>query len=142
MQQVAWNLISNAIKFTPNGGRVRVELAHVESHVEVTISDTGIGIVPEFLPHVFDRFRQDDATSTRAFGGLGLGLSIVRQMVELHGGTVRADSAGVGLGSTFTVNLPLVAPSDAESGAERSSSPRRFNEVVVSSEEVLVVRGR
>ena len=109
LQQVAWNLISNAIKFTPRGGRVIVSLAHVASHVEVTVSDTGKGIAPEFLPHVFDRFRQADATTTRAFGGLGLGLAIVRQLVELHGGTVRVDSAGEGQGSTFTVSLPLMA---------------------------------
>jgi signal transduction histidine kinase/ActR/RegA family two-component response regulator len=107
LQQVAWNLISNAIKFTPRGGRVIVSLAHVASHVEMTVSDTGKGIAPEFLPHVFDRFRQADATTTRAFGGLGLGLAIVRQLVELHGGTVRVDSAGVGLGATFTVSLPV-----------------------------------
>ncbi|HZG54779.1 MAG TPA: ATP-binding protein [Pyrinomonadaceae bacterium] len=109
LQQVAWNLISNAIKFTPRGGRVSVSLAHVASQVEVTVSDTGKGIAPEFLPHVFDRFRQADATTTRAYGGLGLGLAIVRQLVELHGGTVRVDSAGEGQGSTFTVSLPLMA---------------------------------
>ncbi|MGI9105036.1 MAG: ATP-binding protein [Pyrinomonadaceae bacterium] len=109
LQQVAWNLISNAIKFTPRGGRVRVRLQHVESHIEVSVSDTGKGIMPEFLPHVFDRFRQADATTTRVHSGLGLGLAIVRQLVELHGGTVRADSAGEGQGSTFIVNLPLAA---------------------------------
>ncbi|MBA3354919.1 MAG: response regulator [Pyrinomonadaceae bacterium] len=109
LQQVAWNLISNAIKFTPKGGRLIVGLNRVESHVEVRVSDTGIGIAPGFLPHVFDRFRQADATTTRAFGGLGLGLAIVRQLVELHGGTVRVDSEGEGLGSTFTVSLPLLA---------------------------------
>ncbi len=117
LQQVAWNLISNAIKFTPPGGRVSVGLKRLGSSVELTVSDTGIGIAPEFLPHVFDRFRQGDATSTRAFGGLGLGLSIVRQLVELHGGTVRVESGGPHLGATFTVNLPLVAPGDAESVA-------------------------
>jgi len=94
LQQVAWNLLSNAIKFTPKGGTVLVRLARIESHVEVTVSDTGKGITPEFLPHVFDRFRQADSTTTRVFGGLGLGLSIVRQLVELHGGTVRVDSEG------------------------------------------------
>ncbi len=108
LQQIVWNLISNAIKFTPKGGRVLVRLARVESHAEVTISDTGKGIAPEFLPHVFDRFRQADSTSTRAFGGLGLGLAIVRQLVELHGGTVRVDSKGEGLGSAFTLGLPLM----------------------------------
>ncbi len=109
LQQVAWNLLSNAIKFTPKGGRVQVRLERVESHVEVTVSDTGLGIVPEFLTHVFDRFRQADATTTRVYGGLGLGLAIVRQLVELHGGTVRVESAGEGHGSTFTVSLPLAA---------------------------------
>ena len=109
LQQVAWNLISNAIKFTPKGGRVLISTQCVESHVEVIVSDTGKGIAPEFLPHVFDRFRQFDGTTTRAFAGLGLGLAIVRQLVELHGGTVRADSEGEGLGSTFTVSLPLIA---------------------------------
>jgi PAS domain S-box-containing protein len=109
LQQVAWNLVSNAVKFTPRGGRVQVRLARVESHVEMTVSDTGRGIAPEFLPHVFDRFRQADATTTRGHGGLGLGLAIVRQLVELHGGTVRADSAGEDLGASFTVSLPLAA---------------------------------
>jgi len=109
LQQVAWNLISNAIKFTPKGGRVLVRLERVESHVEITVSDTGLGIAPEFLPHVFDRFRQADATTTRMYGGLGLGLAIVRQLVELHGGAVRVESAGESLGSTFTVSLPLAA---------------------------------
>jgi len=123
LQQVAWNLISNAIKFTPRGGRVIVSLAHVASHVEVTVSDTGKGIAREFLPHVFDRFRQADATSTRAFGGLGLGLAIVRQLVELHGGTVRVDSAGEGQGSTFTVSLPLAAARSAGSDAGEAQQP-------------------
>jgi signal transduction histidine kinase len=114
LQQVAWNLISNAIKFTPAGGRVLVRLSRVESHLEMTVKDTGQGIEGEFLPHVFDRFRQADATVTRAFGGLGLGLAIVRQLVELHGGTVRVDSEGEGRGSTFTVSLPLMAARGAE----------------------------
>lgn len=117
LQQVAWNLISNAIKFTPKGGRVLVRMERVESDVEVTVSDTGKGIATEFLPHVFDRFRQADATSTRAFGGLGLGLAIVRQLVELHGGTVRVESEGEGLGATFTVSLPLMAVRSAVSAA-------------------------
>ena len=118
LQQVAWNLISNAIKFTPRGERVIVRLERVESHIEFTVSDTGKGIAPEFLPHVFDRFRQADATPTRAHGGLGLGLAIVRQLVELHGGTVRVDSAGEGQGSTFTVSLPLVAVRGTADDAE------------------------
>ena len=123
LQQVAWNLISNAIKFTPKGGSVIVSLAHVESHVEVTVRDTGMGIAPEFLPHVFDRFRQADATTTRAFCGLGLGLSIVRQLVELHGGTVRVDSEGEGLGATFTVSLPLMAARSAVSVTGSARQP-------------------
>ncbi|HYE13433.1 MAG TPA: PAS domain S-box protein, partial [Pyrinomonadaceae bacterium] len=109
LQQVVWNLLSNAIKFTPRGGRVQVRLERVNSHIEISVSDDGAGIKPEFLPHVFDRFRQADQKTTRQHGGLGLGLSIVRHLVELHGGTVRAESDGEGRGSTFTVLLP-VAP--------------------------------
>ena len=123
LQQVAWNLLSNAIKFTPKGGRVLVRLERAESHVEVTVSDTGQGIAPEFLPYVFDRFRQADATSTRVFGGLGLGLAIVRQLVELHGGTARVESAGEGLGSTFTVSLPLMAVRSAVSDTGSAQQP-------------------
>jgi CheY-like chemotaxis protein/anti-sigma regulatory factor (Ser/Thr protein kinase) len=108
LQQVVWNLLSNAIKFTPRGGRVMVRLARVESHVEISVTDDGEGISPEFIPYVFDRFRQADGTTTRRFGGLGLGLAIVRHLVELHGGTVRAESDGEGRGSTFTVKLPLI----------------------------------
>jgi signal transduction histidine kinase len=118
LQQVTWNLVSNAIKFTPRGGRVLVRLERVESHVEVVVVDTGQGIAPEFLPHVFDRFRQADATTTRVHGGLGLGLSIVRQLVELHGGTVRVESAGEGQGSTFVVSLPLAAVRGAANDPE------------------------
>jgi CheY-like chemotaxis protein/nitrogen-specific signal transduction histidine kinase len=123
LQQVAWNLLSNAIKFTPKGGGVMVRLERVESHLEVTVSDTGVGIAKEFLPHVFDRFRQADATSTRAFGGLGLGLAIVRQLVELHGGTVRVFSEGEGLGSTFTFSLPLMAARSAISDTGNAQEP-------------------
>jgi len=109
LQQVVWNLLSNAIKFTPAGGTVTVQVEQGESSVSLVVRDDGAGIAPEFLPHVFERFRQADASTTRAHGGLGLGLSIVRHLVELHGGTVRADSAGAGLGSTFTVALPMIA---------------------------------
>lgn len=107
LQQIIWNLISNAIKFTPRDGRVEVRLERVESHVEIAVHDTGAGIKPEFLPHVFDRFRQADSTTTRTQGGLGLGLAIVRHLVELHGGTVHADSRGEGQGATFVIKLPL-----------------------------------
>jgi PAS domain S-box-containing protein len=109
LQQVFWNLLSNAIKFTPRGGRVQVVLERVNSHLEVSVTDTGEGISPEFLPYVFDRFRQADATTTRRHGGLGLGLAIVKQLAELHGGTVQARSDGPGQGSTFSVLLPLTA---------------------------------
>jgi signal transduction histidine kinase/CheY-like chemotaxis protein len=106
LQQVVWNLVSNAIKFTPRGGRVEVRVARADARVEITVADTGKGIAPEFLPHVFDRFRQADATTTRRHRGLGLGLAIVRHLVELHGGEVRAESEGEGRGATFTVELP------------------------------------
>lgn len=107
LQQVVWNLLTNAVKFTPKGGRVQVKLERVNSHVEIAVSDTGLGIAPEFLPFVFDRFRQADGSTTRRHGGLGLGLSIVRQLVELHGGTIKAESPGAGEGASFTVSLPL-----------------------------------
>ena len=109
IQQVVWNLLSNAVKFTPKGGKVDVLVQRVNSHVELTVHDTGMGIGAEFLPHLFERFRQADASTTRRHGGLGLGLSIVKQLVELHGGTVRAESGGEGQGATFTVTLPVRA---------------------------------
>ncbi|MFN6485846.1 MULTISPECIES: ATP-binding protein [unclassified Nostoc] len=109
LQQVLWNLLSNAVKFTPQGGRVEVQLQQANSFVEVIVRDTGVGINAEFLPHVFERFRQADGSTTRKFGGLGLGLAIVRHLVELHGGTVQADSDGQGKGATFTIKLPVIA---------------------------------
>jgi PAS domain S-box-containing protein len=109
LQQVAWNLLSNAIKFTPKDGRVEVVLERVDSHVEIRVSDTGIGISPEFIPHLFERFRQGDARSTRSYGGLGLGLSIVKNLVELHGGTVSARSPGKDKGTTISLQLPVTA---------------------------------
>jgi PAS domain S-box-containing protein len=107
LQQVVWNLLTNAIKFTPKGGQVQVVLQRVNSHVELIVSDTGIGIPANYLPHVFDRFSQKDSSTTRAFGGLGLGLAICKQLVELHGGVIRAASQGEGRGATFSVQLPL-----------------------------------
>ena len=107
LQQVVWNLLSNAIKFTPKGGKIDIVLSRVNSHLEITVHDSGIGIKPEFLPVIFERFRQVDSSTTRAHGGLGLGLSIVKNLVELHGGTIKARSDGEGKGSTFTVCLPL-----------------------------------
>jgi PAS domain S-box-containing protein len=109
LQQVVWNLLSNAVKFTPKGGRVQVLLERVESHVEIAITDTGQGIAHDFLPHVFERFRQADGSTTRRHRGLGLGLSIVRELVDIHGGSVRVSSPGEGLGSTFIVVLPIAA---------------------------------
>jgi len=118
LQQVVWNLLSNALKFTPKDGRVEIRLERVNSHAEITVSDTGLGISSDFLPFVFDRFRQHDSTTTRSYGGLGLGLAIVRQLVELHGGTVTVVSPGIGQGTTFTVTLPAMIipqpPSDQE----------------------------
>lgn len=108
LQQVVWNLLSNAVKFTPTKGHVEIQVAEVDCQAQITVSDTGKGITPEFLPYVFDYFRQADGTTTRKFGGLGLGLAIVRQVVELHGGTVQAESLGEGFGATFTVRLPLL----------------------------------
>ncbi len=107
LQQVVWNLLSNAIKFTPKHGKVQIRLERVNSHIEISVADTGVGIKPEFIPHLFERFRQGDASTTRKFGGLGLGLSIVKSLVELHGGTIRVRSDGEGLGTTVTVHLPL-----------------------------------
>jgi PAS domain S-box-containing protein len=112
LQQALGNLLTNAVKFTPSGGRINVTLERVNSHVEVSVTDTGAGIPAEFLPYVFDRFRQADASTTRRHGGLGLGLSIVRSLIEMHGGAVRVKSPGKGLGSTFIVALPVAAVSD------------------------------
>lgn len=107
LQQVVWNLLSNAIKFTPRGGRVQIRSERVNSHLEIVVTDTGQGIPADFLPHVFDRFRQADQKTSRQHGGMGLGLAIVRHLVEMHGGTVRAASDGAGQGATFTVMLPI-----------------------------------
>ncbi|MEG4352708.1 ATP-binding protein [Microcoleus sp. LAD1_D3] len=107
LQQVVWNLLSNAVKFTPMGGQIEITLEQIGSEAQIQVSDTGTGISPDFLPHVFEYFRQADSTTTRKFGGLGLGLAIVRQLVELHGGTVAVDSPGEGQGAIFTVRLPL-----------------------------------
>ena len=115
LQQVMWNLLSNAIKFTPKRGRVQVLLERVNSHLEVTVSDTGIGIPPDFLPYVFDRFSQKDTSTARRYGGLGLGLAIAKQLIELHGGRLYAKSAGEGRGASFIINLPLtILSADAE----------------------------
>jgi signal transduction histidine kinase/ActR/RegA family two-component response regulator len=109
LQQIVWNLLANSVKFTPAGGTIEVLLERVNSNAEISVTDTGQGIAPDFLPHVFEQFRQEDGRIVRRHGGLGLGLSIVKQLVDLHGGEVRAKSAGEGLGSTFVVALPIVA---------------------------------
>ncbi len=117
LQQVIWNLVANAVKFTDRGGRVRVRVSGDAAGVEVVVSDNGRGIDPEFLPHIFERFRQADASSTREHGGLGLGLAIARHLVEAHGGTIQASSPGRGLGATFHVQLPLRAPTSDDATA-------------------------
>ena len=133
LQQVVWNLLSNAVKFTPDGGRVEVRLERAGAHAQLIVSDNGCGFSPAFLPYVFDRFRQADGSSTRRHGGLGLGLAIVRHLVELHGGTARADSPGEGCGATFIVTLPLAphAAKDRRAGDDYSwrtgETVARFN---------------
>jgi signal transduction histidine kinase/ActR/RegA family two-component response regulator len=147
LQQVFWNLLTNAIKFTPKAGTVKVILRRVHSQAEVSVADSGDGIKAEFLPLVFDRFRQADSSSTRRHGGLGLGLAIVKQLVELHGGHVAARSAGAGLGATFIVTLPLAAvlPQQAtdalpqEESASQSPSPEWNPGVQLSGIKLLVV---
>ena len=119
LQQIVWNLVSNAVKFTGKGGRVQVRIERVNSRVEIIVSDTGQGITSDFIPYVFDRFRQADATSTRRYGGLGLGLAIVRHLTEMHGGVVTAASPGEGLGATFTVKLPVIVAHADELASDR-----------------------
>src|SRR5262249_42641421 len=109
LQQVIWNLLSNAVKFTPRGGRVEARLERADPYIRITVSDTRKGISLDFLPYVFDRFSQSDVSSARRYGGLGLGLALVKYLVELHGGTVEAESAGEGQGATFIVTLPVRA---------------------------------
>lgn len=146
LQQVFWNLLSNAVKFTPKGRGIEVKLRQVGSNIEIQVIDGGEGISPEFLPHIFDRFRQADGSSTRRHGGLGLGLAIVKQLVELHGGTVLAASDGVGKGATLTVSLPMALESSTD--AQPSVGKRAFgartvgdpsDSIVLSGVSVLVV---
>jgi signal transduction histidine kinase len=144
LQQVIWNLLSNAIKFTPREGRVEVALSRQPGSVEIRVSDTGSGIRPEFLPYVFDRFRQAESTTTRSHGGLGLGLSIVRHLVELHGGTVAVLSAGEGRGASFTVTLPIRASLLLTGGRPEAAPPAAapggdWNPQLLSGMAVLVV---
>jgi CheY-like chemotaxis protein len=134
---VVWNLLSNAVKFTPAGGSIRITVGRDDGHVVVSVADTGAGIPSEFLPHVFDRFRQADQTSTRVHGGLGLGLSIVKHLVELHGGTVSASSGGPGQGACFTVRLP--ARERASADASRLVPSPEAADISLSGRTVLVV---
>src|SRR5262249_25528434 len=128
LQQILWNLLANAVKFTPPGGRVRVALERVNSHTEIVIQDSGVGIAPAFLPFVFERFRQEDSSTTRRHGGLGLGLSIVKSLAELHGGSVRASRPGEGQGARFTFNLPIVPVQSEEAAADsRARAPFDIN---------------
>jgi signal transduction histidine kinase len=120
LQQVVWNLVNNAVKFTPQGGQITVGVQQQDSQIEIRVSDNGTGISPTLLPQIFDRFRQGDASMSREHGGLGLGLAIVKQLVEMHGGTVRAESPGLGQGATFIVCLPLTGVSD-----EKAEAPSR-----------------
>jgi signal transduction histidine kinase len=147
IEQILWNLLSNAIKFTPKFGLVQVVLARVNSHIELTVSDSGIGISPDFLPFLFDRFRQADASTTRQHRGIGLGLSIVKSLVEMHGGTVTASSGGSGQGSTFVVKLPLTTvrsevappPSDRRQSATPSSTSSSDRVPMLTGLRILVV---
>ncbi len=145
LQQIVWNLLTNAVKFTPKGGAIEVTLRATDVHAEVIVRDSGVGIREAFLPHVFERFRQADSSTTRHYGGLGLGLSIVKQLVELHGGSVAAESAGHGLGSTFRVSLPLGALRDdgpvlrGSVTSERAPSGGGGEEVSLDGVTVLVV---
>jgi PAS domain S-box-containing protein len=134
LQQVVWNLLSNAIKFTPEGGQVQVLLQRVNSHLELSVSDTGIGIPSSFLPHVFERFSQKDSSTTRSYGGLGLGLAICKQLVEQHGGSIRAASQGEGKGATFCVLLPVSIAQLQEEGM-----PRVHPTAEIPSEELLAL---
>ncbi|HJZ80078.1 MAG TPA: ATP-binding protein [Pyrinomonadaceae bacterium] len=139
LQQVIWNLLSNAVKFTPEGGRIEVRLNYSDTHAQLTVTDNGKGISKDFLPHVFDRFRQADSSTTRRFGGLGLGLAIVRHLVELHGGTVNADSEGVNLGATFTTSFPLIATRLESESLNHSSEHTSVDLLPLAGLRVLVV---
>jgi PAS domain S-box-containing protein len=144
LQQIIWNLLSNAVKFTKRGDKVQVRLERVESHIELAVSDTGIGIPAEFLPHVFERFRQAEGGTTRERGGLGLGLSIARQLAEMHGGTIEASSAGLGLGATFRVKIPLMAVLPIRDALPRvqpraPSAPSKIAAVALNGIHVLAV---
>ncbi|MCW5315021.1 response regulator [Nostoc sp. KVJ3] len=140
LQQVVWNLVSNAVKFTPKGGKIEVRLEQADGYAQIIVSDTGKGISPDFLPYVFDYFRQADSTSTRNFGGLGLGLAIVRNIIEIHGGIVKAKSEGEGKGAIFTVSLPLLPDESLSLADEKNDSTFLTpNSLPLSGVRILVV---
>lgn len=139
LQQVVWNLLSNAVKFTPIGGQVEIRLMEADKQAQIQVSDTGKGIQPEFLPYLFDYFRQADSTTTRTFGGLGLGLAIARKVVEMHGGNIQAESPGEGLGATFTVELPLLVRSEQIRREENESLDSESESSLLSDTQILVV---
>jgi PAS domain S-box-containing protein len=144
LQQIIWNLLSNAVKFTPAGGGIEVTVQRVASCLELTVRDSGVGISHEFLPYVFDRFRQADSSLTRSHGGLGLGLAIVKQLVTLHGGSVRAESAGEGQGASFSISLPLAPVSDRKDTQASARLPLHVNrseesELTLKGQKVLVI---
>ncbi|MBW4516123.1 MAG: PAS domain-containing protein [Timaviella obliquedivisa GSE-PSE-MK23-08B] len=139
LQQIVWNLVSNAVKFTPEGGRIEVRLTRFDHQAQITVTDTGKGITAEFLPHVFDYFRQEDSATTRRFGGLGLGLAIVRHLVELHGGTVQVTSPGEDQGTTFTVSIPLAESANGQGVESQKTFSARTNKNSLLGIRVLVV---
>ena len=138
LQQVVWNLLENAVKFTPKDGRVQIQLQRVRSHVEIVVSDTGQGIGSDVLPFVFDRLRQADGGSAARSGGLGIGLALVRHFVELHGGSVYAESPGEGQGATFVVKLPLMVAEMREQPIAHHDSPR-LDSAVLAGARIIVV---
>lgn len=142
LQQIAWNLLSNAVKFTPKNGKVDIIVERIASRLELTVKDSGAGIQPEFLPYIFDRFRQADSSLTRQYGGLGLGLAIVKQLVGLHGGTVHAESAGAGKGASFIVSLPVAAIAEPKTHlrlASSRSSPKDGEQITLPGVRILVI---
>ena len=142
LQQIVWNLLSNAVKFTPKSGTIDLLLERVSSHLEITVRDSGVGITAEFLPHVFERFRQEDPSITRRVGGLGLGLAIAKQLVELHGGSIRVESPGEGQGTTFLVMLPLQPVREAQDGEHPTRTKvrsARYRNIDLAGLKVLVI---
>jgi CheY-like chemotaxis protein len=142
LQQVVWNILSNAAKFTPNGGRVEISVSQTTTHLQIQVKDTGPGIEPEFLPYVFERFRQADGSTTRKHGGLGLGLAIVRHLVELHGGTIGAENRDDRSGAIFTIRLPLPSGelhSETLAGADSAFREQRSEQANLEGLQILIV---